>query len=251
MSIASPAPWVAELALRMRRHLWLKLLGTTVWIWLFFLGYFHLLRHATYPVTVMPVTPLDSIIPVSPIALAPYLTLWFYVGIAPGLQRTFRALLAYGLWAGLLCAVGLALFYRWPTQVPAFVFDRAGLPGFALLQGIDAPGNACPSMHVAFAMFSAIWIDVLLRECRVPSSLRYVNWLWFAAITYSTVAIRQHVVVDALAGALLGGVFAVPSLLWRPGRQRSIDPVPAPAMMGASPETGRRLADRTTGGTAT
>ncbi len=218
MSTSPPLPWPAELALRMRRHLLLKLAGTTVWVWVFFVGYFSLLRHATPPVTVVPLTPLDGLVPFAPAAIVPYLSLWLYVGIAPGLQRTFRELLAYGVWAGLLCAAGLAIFRAWPTQIPPLPVDAHGFPGFDLLQGIDAPGNACPSMHVAIAMFTAIWVDVLLRESRAPLALRAVNGLWFAAITFSTVAIRQHVVLDAVAGTLLGIAFAIPSLAWRPGR---------------------------------
>jgi membrane-associated phospholipid phosphatase len=71
-------------------------------------------------------------------------------------------------------------------------------------------------MHVAIAMFTAVWIDVLLREMRAPRWPRAVNALWFLAITVSTVAIRQHVVVDAAAGALLGASIAFASLTRRP-----------------------------------
>lgn len=214
-----PDRWTVEIVERARRHLFFKATGTTLWVWAFFVGYFHLLRHPAFPVTTMPLTPFDGLVPIAPLAVVPYLTLWFYVGIAPGLQRTFRELLVYGVWAGLLCAVGLAIFWRFPTRIPTFVFDRGGMPGFALLQGIDAPGNACPSMHVAIAMFSAVWIDVLCRECRVPVLWRLVNAAWLAAIVWSTLAIRQHVVLDAIAGAALGAAFAVPSLVWR-GRGR-------------------------------
>ncbi len=175
MPIPSRPPWPRELASRARRHAWLKAVGTTIWVWAFFVGYFHLLRHPAYPVATVPLTPVDAWIPFVPVAIVPYLSLWFYVGIAPGLQRTFRELLAYGAWAGLLCAAGLALFYRWPTRIPAFAFDAGGVPGFDLLQGIDSTGNACPSMHVAIAIFTAIWVDVLLRECRTPAWPRVVE----------------------------------------------------------------------------
>ena len=38
--------------------------------------------------------------------------------------------------------------------------------------------------------------------------VRAFNWLWCLGILYSTVAIRQHVVLDVLAGAGLGAVVA-------------------------------------------
>jgi PAP2 superfamily len=222
LSIA-PAPssaWTAEVALRVRRHLALKVIGTTAWTWLFFIGYFHLLRHPVHPMTVMPLTTLDHLITFQPQALFAYLTLWVYIGVAPGLQRSFSELLVYGLWIGALCLTGLALFYLWPTQVPSLRPDVSGFTGFAMLQGVDAAGNACPSMHVAVAIFTAIWVDRLLFEARAPGFLRLLNAAWFVAIAYSTLAIKQHVALDAAAGALLGVVFALASLRWRPSGHR-------------------------------
>ncbi len=211
-----PPPWRAAFALRMRRHFLLKVVGTSVFTWLFFIGYFHLLNHPAQAVHVMPLTALDGLIPFVPQALFAYVTLWFYVGIAPGLQLTFLELVVYGLWVGALCLTGLAIFYLWPTRVPAPTIDVTGLPGFAMLQGVDATGNACPSMHVAVAIFTAIRIEQVLRDIAAPNWLYWINRLWFAAIALSTLAIRQHVVLDAVAGALLGTAFALPSLRWRP-----------------------------------
>jgi len=211
-----PKTWTMDIGERMRRLFWLKAIGTTVFTWLFFIGYFHLLRNPAYPVAVMPLTALDRLIPFQPYALGAYLSLWFYVGIAPGLQLSFRELVVYGLWIGALCLTGLGFFYFWPTQIPPLAMDVSGYPGFAMLQGVDAAGNACPSMHVAVAIFTAIRLDHVLREARTPLFLRLANWAWFAAIVWSTLAVKQHVVLDALAGALLGMAFALPSLRWRP-----------------------------------
>ena len=216
MPAAPISPWTTEIGLRLRRHFPLKLVGTTAFTWLFFIGYFQLLRHPAHPVTVMPLTALDHLIPFQPATLFAYLSLWLYVGIAPGLQLTFRELLVYGLWAGALCLTGLAIFYLWPTAVPPLALDVSGLAGFRMLQGVDAAGNACPSMHVAIAIFTAIRIEQLLRQARAPLALRGLNIAWFAAIAWSTLAIKQHVVIDVAAGALLGVAFALPSLRWRP-----------------------------------
>jgi membrane-associated phospholipid phosphatase len=213
--------WRADLALRIRRHLAVKAIGITAFTWLFFVGYFYLLRHPAYPVTVVPLLALDHLIPFQPAALLAYLTLWVYVGFAPGLQLTFLELIVYGLWISALCVTGLAMFYFWPTAVPPLPIDVSAFPGFALLQGVDAAGNACPSMHVAVAIFSAIWLEHLLRQARVPGALRILNAAWFAAIAYSTLAIKQHVALDAAAGALLGVAFALPSLYWRPRKRRA------------------------------
>ncbi|MEO7386189.1 MAG: phosphatase PAP2 family protein [Gammaproteobacteria bacterium] len=203
-----PSSWHAGLVLRLRRHLVLKLLGISAFMWVFFLGYFHTLGHPVFPVFQMPITSLDRLIPFQPQALAAYLSLWLYVGIAPGMLLTLREGLVYALWIGALCIAGLACFYFWPTAVPPSGIDASGHAGFSLLKGVDAAGNACPSLHIATGMFSAIWIDRLLHHLRTPTALRVFNGLWFAAIAYSTLAIKQHVVLDVVAGALLGIVFA-------------------------------------------
>ena len=208
--------WFVELVRRARFLFVVKLVGTTAWTALFFVGYFHLLRHPVHPVTVMPLSALDRWIPFRAEALLPYVSLWLYIGIAPGLQRRFVDLAAYGAWAAALLACGLACFYLWPTAVPVVVFDPHGFPGFDLLRGLDAAGNACPSMHVAVAFFTAIWVDELLRSIGAPAWLRASNVVWLAAIVYSTLALKQHVVLDVGAGAALGAAFAGLSLRWRP-----------------------------------
>jgi len=48
----------------------------------------------------------------------------------------------------------------------------------------------------------------LLREMRSSPWLLGLNWAWCAGILYSTVATRQHVVLDVLAGAVLGALVA-------------------------------------------
>ncbi len=208
--------WLREIVRRSKKHLLLKVVGTTAFMWIFFIGYFHLLRHPASPVVEMPLLALDRLIGFQPWALGAYVSLWFYVGIAPGLLLSVRQLLAYASWIGALCATGLACFYFWPNAVPPQPGDPGQYPGFGLLQGIDAAGNACPSLHVATAVFSAIWLDHLLRDMRTGPLGRAANWCWVALIAYSTLAIKQHVTLDVIAGALLGAGFALPALRWRP-----------------------------------
>lgn len=210
--------WSADLRLRWKRYFVIKTIGIVAFTWLFFIAYFHILRQPAYPATMMPLTALDHWIPLQPPFLIAYFSLWVYIGIAPALQLRFAELVSYGAWITAMCGVGLAIFYFWPTTVPARAPGATDFPGFALMHGLDAPGNACPSMHVATAIFSAIWIDHLLRLVGAPRAWRLANLLWVVAIAYSTLAVKQHVALDALAGALLGLAFALGSLRWRPGR---------------------------------
>jgi hypothetical protein len=213
-------PWSTEFFARTKLHFLFKTVGITAFTMAFFVVYFHLLRHPASAPTLMPITAIDRWIPFEPLALFPYVSLWLYVGIAPGHTASYRELFVYGLWSFALCATGLWLFYLWPTAVPAPPPETAEAFGFALMQGVDASGNACPSMHVATAIFGAICLDNLLWRIRAPRSIRLGNLAWFCAIVWSTLATRQHVLLDAVAGALLGVAFALPSLRWRPGEAR-------------------------------
>lgn len=195
---------------------WFKALGTTAFTTLFFAAYIHLLKNPAGPVIVVPRTWLDTLIGFHPAALIPYLSLWLYVSLPPILLVRRSDLLAYGLRIGLMCLSGLAIFYFWPTAVPPMDVDWARYPGMAFLKGVDAAGNACPSLHVATALFSAIWLDVFLKRFGSPGWVRVVSALWCLAIIWSTIATFQHVALDALAGALLALVFAWLSFL--PGR---------------------------------
>ena len=208
--------WLAEMGRRARHHFWLKTIGVSAFTSLFFVAYFHVLRNPGGPVFEMPLTALDRLIPFQPGWLPAYLTLWFYVGIPPGMFLELRRVVVYGAWAAALCLSALVIFHFWPTAVPPpeLSVDLAQHPAFAVLQGVDAAGNACPSLHVATAVFTAIWLHRALPRLGGGTAARTINWLWCALIVYSTVAIRQHVVWDVVAGALLGAVFAAAAAHW-------------------------------------
>lgn len=200
----------------MRTYPLLKGLGTTAFMTGFFWLYFHLLHNPAYPVVSMPLTAVDYWIGFAPASLGLYLSLWVYVSLPTAMLQTIPDLLRHGCYVGGVCVTGLLLFYFWPTAVPGHDPQWAG-SGIALLQQVDAAGNACPSLHVATAVFSAAWLRVILSEVGAPQWLRAINWLWCAGIVYSALAIRQHVFLDALAGALLGAAFA-----WLSLRQRCL-----------------------------
>lgn len=202
----------ARLRARLHARFWLKAAGTTAFMWLFFVGYFHLLSHPLRSAIEMPLTAVDRWVDFQAWALWPYISLWLYVTIPPSLLPTTRALLHYGIWIGTLCVAGLVCFYFWPTAVPRAALSTEGLPGFGLLRGIDAVGNACPSLHVAAATFSAVWIHRLARELMVPRWMQAGNMLWFVLIVWSTLATKQHVWWDVVAGLALALALAPLSL---------------------------------------
>jgi membrane-associated phospholipid phosphatase len=208
-------PWYRQAAAVIPRHVYLKSIGTTLFISLFFGAYFYLLKQPAYPTTVMPITLLDRLIGFQPLALPMYLSLWVYVSLPPALLATRRELYGYGLAMAGTCLAGLIVFYFWPTVVPAANIDWALYPEVDFLKRMDASGNACPSLHVATAVFSGIWLHHLLRRFGAPLWILVFNWVWCIGIVYSALATRQHVAVDVLAGLALGVLAACLSLRHR------------------------------------
>ncbi|MHB8914495.1 MAG: phosphatase PAP2 family protein [Thiobacillus sp.] len=200
------ARWYARAMEAFSRHLLLKAVGTPFFIAVFFGAYFYLLKHPAYPITIVPTIWLDRVISFEPRALLLYLSLWVYVSLPPALLATRRELYRYAAAMAVTCLIGLLVFYFWPTAVPVADIDWARYPDVHFLKNIDAAGNAFPSLHVATAVFSGFWLHYLLRRFGAPRWMMALNALWGAGIVYSTIATRQHVAVDILAGLALGGV---------------------------------------------
>lgn len=220
----SQPAWPQQLRQRVTTLWWLKALGTTVFMWVFFQFYFALLRDPAFAVTVMPDTCIDRAVVFSPHWVMVYFSLWIYVSLPGALQRDLTGLLWHGASALLMCTVGLAFYYWYPTTFIQPLVDWSTQPLGRILQSMDAPGNAFPSMHVAYALFAWAWIRHELNEMQVPRWLHGLNLLWCMAIGYSTLATKQHVWWDVLAGIALGltaGWLAIVASHWRKARKQS------------------------------
>ena len=203
-----PAQWLRRAGDRLA-HRWLvKMFGTMGGMTVFFVGYFWVIHHPLHPPAIMPFLAVDRWIGFWPAAVSLYFSLWIYVSLVPALIVDRRELFSYALVASSLGFVGLAIFYFWPTAMPPTPVDWSQHPAFAFLQSVDGSRNVCPSLHVAFAVFSAAWLHRLLRQIGTGHRGLAVNWLWCLGIVWSTMAIRQHVFIDVLAGAALGLAFA-------------------------------------------
>lgn len=223
-------PWHLQAAALISKHMYLKAIGTMIFISLFFAAYFYLLKYPAYTTSIMPITWLDHLIGFQPHVLPIYLSLWVYVSLPPALLATPRELYDYGLAIAGTCLAGLVIFYFWPTTVPITNIDWTQSPNVHFLKNMDASGNACPSLHVATAFFSGIWLHHLLRRFGAPLWVLTFNWAWCIGIVYSTLAIRQHVAVDVFAGMALGGVTAYLSLRNRKSAKELIGEVHPPSI---------------------
>lgn len=196
--------WFGMAWQRVRVNLHLKVGGTTLFMCAFFTAYIHLLKTPLFSVVQMPLTALDQWIGFFPPAIVAYCSLWVYVSLPPVLLTDRGELVRYGRDVGGVCVAGLLCFLLWPTAVPPADIDWARYPGMGFLKGVDAAGNACPSLHVATAVFSAYWLEAQLKALGAGRRLRWANVAWCVGIVYSTLATKQHVALDVLGGFVLG-----------------------------------------------
>lgn len=199
-------PWHLALGQRFATLWVVKMIGTTLGISGFFVLYFWVMHHPPSAPTVMPLTAIDHWVGVSDDAMLLYSSLWVYISLAPAFTKNKAELWACARGAALMAAIGLAVFWCFPTVVPSFAIDWSQYPALQFLKSADAGGNAFPSLHVAFAVFAAVWLGRQLRSVQAPAWTLWVNGLWAVGIVYSTLATRQHVLLDVLGGVLLAGV---------------------------------------------
>lgn len=204
-----PETWRHELRTRAGNVFVLKMLATMGGIAAFFYAYFWVMRHPLSAVTVMPVTWIDDLVFFFPSSLLLYASLWVYVSLGSVLLKEPRELAAWGAASFAMIVVGLGIFLVLPTKVPDSAIDWSQYPSLQFLKTVDVSGNACPSLHAAFAVFTAVVLHGNLTAVRAPRILLAFNVLWCLGIVYSTIATRQHVSLDIVAGALLAGAVSV------------------------------------------
>lgn len=193
---------------RLKSHPLLKGTGTTVGMTVFFVVYFVVLNNPLFPVTVVPTTWLDGVIGFHPWSLIPYASLWFYIALFPSFLNDRRQLWGFAAGCTALAGCGLAIFILFPTAAPSPDIDWSLYPLIQFLKETDSSGNACPSLHAAFAVFNALWFARVLPALGANLFLQSANLVWAALIVYSTLATKQHVALDALYGTVLGAWIA-------------------------------------------
>jgi hypothetical protein len=201
--------WTHELRRRVRTLWALKMLATVIGVAVFFYAYFWVMRHPLSAATAMPMTWIDDLVPFSPQSFFLYASLWVYVALGSALARDGLELAAWGAACFAMTVVGLGIFMALPTKVPDFAIDWSRYPSLEFLKAIDVSGNACPSLHAAFAVFTAVVLHGQLTAIRAPRALLVCNALWCLGIVYSAMATRQHLALDIIAGSVLAGAVSI------------------------------------------
>jgi branched-subunit amino acid transport protein len=168
------------------------------------LPYFLNQHFVFFPVTVMPATVLDNLVPFVPLATWPYLSLYPGAAAVPLLMVNGRRLLRCTLGFILIGLATHLVFFFWPTAIAVPAFGDVHFL-YAFLRDVDGTLCACPSLHASQAVFFALWGNQLLRRAG-RRGWRLALWAWCLVVLVSTLLTKQHVLADLAAGTALAAV---------------------------------------------
>ena len=151
-------------------------------------------------------TYVDEIIPFNPHFI------WIYHTIIPVITLTLiflikrKDLFLSSIVAFLLATAILFLFYIFfPSFYPRESFvDNSTISGFLVefTRKIDGAQNTFPSSHVTFSWLVTFLIG--LSACAKTNKWLYMAYfIWATLISFSTLVIKQHFIVDVFSGIAL------------------------------------------------
>jgi membrane-associated phospholipid phosphatase len=173
----------------------------------FLVGYFGAMRIALFKPLELPLSRWDMLIPEHPWGAHAYHSLWLMNPVMPGLAPSRRALLQYLRGLLLLSCSAFVVFLTFPMAGPrAQILPIAGWESY--LSGIDLRLNAMPSLHAGLATYSALYGVTIARRWPRAASRSYllIAAAWTLLILWSTLATRQHFLIDLPAGMALAFV---------------------------------------------
>ena len=150
---------------------------------------------------------LDRAIPYIPAFIVPYY-LWFALVPATLLtyllldRKSFLRLCIIMLGGIVICDI---IFLIYPSEVrlwPEDVGDSIFAPLVALIYAVDRPVNVFPSIHVSTTV-AIFLVNMRSKLFRGKHVLKLLSLLVTVAIWLSTMFVKQHSVIDGVAGAAL------------------------------------------------
>jgi membrane-associated phospholipid phosphatase len=177
--------------------------------------YFALQHVGAPPLQGVPATALDRAVPFAPQWIYAYVSLGLLVPIGPLVAATRDELARYAIGLALLCVPCFAIFLLVPVAGPRpepgaapWLYDAIVL--------VDRPSNSMPSLHAGLTLYSLLYVHRVLGPhlgARARWGVAIAGAVWGAAILYSTLATKQHWLLDLPAGLLVA--WAAHVLSWR------------------------------------
>ena len=103
--------------------------------------------------------------------------------------------------------ISLIIYVIYPTALDIRVTDITGndICSWIIrkIQGIDAPNNVCPSIHVSTTVIIYNQFRKILKDNK-KSKVFFL--LWSVGICVSTMLVKQHSIIDVVCGIILAHV---------------------------------------------
>ena len=165
-----------------------------------------------FPAWPAPMLAVDRWVPFQPAWALVYQSVFIVHTLAFWLPRDRDAVKTYARNVAAAYACGAVVFWLYPTLSPRPVESGSWIHHW-FITAVDGPRNAFPSLHAAMGLLAVLAVCGHLRACRVSAWWRVALAFWWVALLYSTLATRQHGLLDLLAGIFLGLIcFALPAI---------------------------------------
>lgn len=195
-----------EVITRIKSH-WKMKLALSTGVSTVFTAIYLLLQWITlFTVTPVKSTGIDRMIPFVPGAVYLYESLWLMMPIGLWLMRSKDELGRYAKSFFLISLVSFSFFLFFPTSCPRPQDLQNVNSVYGALIRIDRDLNAFPSLHVALAVFCGACCHGMFFRRGWRSAIGWFTWAWVFGIIVSTLLTKQHGVIDALGGAVVGTV---------------------------------------------
>ena len=103
--------------------------------------------------------------------------------------------------------ISLIIYVIYPTALDIRVTDITGndICSWIIrkIQGIDAPNNVCPSIHVSTTVIIYNQFRKILKDNKKSKAFFL---LWSVGICISTMLVKQHSIIDVVCGIILAHV---------------------------------------------
>ncbi len=163
--------------------------------------YFELQYHPLFAPTFIPVTAIDRFLPVFEPAIWLYFSFYLFLTLPLLLAKKSRELRDIAFGFAWITVISHLCFAIWPTAIPCLISPSSvSSPILRLVLSVDTNRNALPSLHASLGIYCALCSARLLKTSKARAAL----WLWTFLILAATLLIKQHVLLDLLAGAALG-----------------------------------------------
>lgn len=166
--------------------------------WLPYIGIYQVVnRYPVFEPRLLPLTSLDVAIPFAP-ALLPlyvaYLPLFWWTGVRAEDDETFLRFF-YATYFQLL--VSVVIWVLFPVTMSREIYYDGAAYNWAdtFWRWFDAPNNCLPSLHAANGL--------LFIEFNWNRPARWFHTLLALGVIFSTVLVKQHYVMDLVAGSCL------------------------------------------------